>query len=183
MTGKRKPAPVDSDDLPPSKSQLKREAREMFDFGRSLTELPESVLKALPLDAEVLEEVLFTRSIRSNVARKRQLGFLASRLRGADLTAVIAALEARQTAARSMTARQHRVEAWRDLLVEDGNLPLQTLLASRQDVDVQGLRQLLRNALSEAKRNKPPASARKLFKMLRELDERQPLPAPPASGT
>ena len=42
------------------------------------------------------------------------------------------------------------------------------------------IRQLLRNAAREASRNKPPAAARSLFKLLRELDEAEPLPPVPA---
>jgi len=185
MNRKRSPAPDQPDDdeeLPPSKSQLKREAREKFDLGRELCELPEKVLLTLPLEDRVLQAVQFTRSVRSNVARKRELGFLAKLLRSADVAPVLEALEARQTAARSMNARHHRAEAWRDLLLAGGNTALELLLAQRQDVDVPALRQLVRNAQAEASRNKPPASARKLFRMLRDLDETSTLPAPPANA-
>lgn len=44
------------------------------------------------------------------------------------------------------------------------------------DLDGQALRQLLRNAQRERKAGKAPASARKLFRMLRALDEVSPLP-------
>lgn len=183
MNRKRPPGPDQHDDeeLPPSKSQLKREARELFELGRDLSELPEKVLLALPLEDRVLQAVQFTRSMRSNVARKRQLGFLAKLLRAADVAPVLEALEARQSAARSLNARHHRAEAWRDLLLAGGNAPLELLLAQRQDVDVPALRQLVRNAQAEARRDKPPASARKLFRMLRDLDETATLPALPAN--
>lgn len=172
----------DGDGLPPSKSQLKREAHEMFDLGRALTELSAATLRDLPLDPEVLEAVLFAKSIRSNVARKRQLGFLAKLLRRAETEPLMEALEARQNAARALNARHHRAEAWRDALLADPTAPLGQLLHARHDIDVQALRQLLRNAQAEARSGKPPASARKLFRMLRELDEREALPALPGSA-
>ena len=75
-----------------------------------------------------------------------------------------------------MTARQHRAEAWRDRLLEEGDGAVGALLDSRRDADGQAIRQLLRNAGREAARNKPPAAARTLFRLLRELDEREPLP-------
>ncbi len=161
---------------PVSKSQLKREARAMFDFGKRLVELPDSVLRSLPLDSRILEEILFARSITSRVARKRQLGFLASRLRAVDMTPVEAALDKRQEAARELNARHHRAEAWRDRLLEGDSRALGVLLDARRDLDAQALRQLLRNAQREAAANKPPASARKLFRMLREADEDGALP-------
>lgn len=169
----------DADDTIVSKSQLKREARALFDFGRRLVELPEPVIRALPLEAELLEEVLYTRGITARVARKRQLGFLAKRLRTADLAPVEAALDARHDAARQLTARQHRVEAWRDRLLEDDPQALGTLIDQRRDINAQTLRQLLRNAQREAAAGKPPASARKLFRLLRDHDEAAALPPLP----
>lgn len=162
-----------------SKSQRKREAKALFDFGRRLVELPEPVLRSLPLDAELLEEVLYTRAITARVARKRQLGFLAKRLRTADLAPVEAALEARQDAARQLTARHHRAEAWRDRLLEGDNQALGALLDARREIDAQTLRQLVRNAQREASTGKPPASARKLFRLLRDHDENDALPPLP----
>lgn len=173
--------PADRQDAPVSKSQRKREARALFDFGRRLVELPEPVLRALPLEPALLEEVLFTRDIKARVARKRQLGFLARRLRNADLAPVQAALEARQDAARQLTARHHRAEAWRDRLLAEGPGAgaLGVLLEARRDLDAQALRQLVRNARKEAAAHKPPAAARKLFRLLRDGDERAPLPPLP----
>lgn len=162
--------------VPVSKSQLKREAKALFDFGKMLSDLPEPVLLALPLERSVLDEILFARSIRARVARKRQLGFLAKKLRITDLTAVEAALDQRSEAARELKARHHRAEAWRDHLLKSGDKALSELLETRHDLDIQTLRQLLRNAQREATANKPPASARKLFRLLRDADSETPLP-------
>jgi ribosome-associated protein len=166
-------------DEPVSKSQRKREAKALFDFGRRLVELPESVLLSLPLEPALLEEIQYTRGIAARVARKRQLGFLAKKLRLADLTAVEAALEARQDAARQVNARHHRAEAWRDRLLEGDQAALGALLDARRDIDAQALRQLVRNAQREAASGKPPTSARKLFRLLRDSDEATALPALP----
>jgi len=171
--------PAGQDTPPVSKSQRKREAKALFDFGKRLVELPEPVLRELPLDKDLLEEVLFTRGITARVARKRQLGFLAGRLRQADLAPVAAALDRRQDAARELNARHHRTEAWRDRLLEDDGEALGALLEARRDLDAQTLRQLLRNARREAGAGKPPTAARKLFRLLRDGDEVEPLPPLP----
>ena len=126
---------------------------------------------------ELLDEVLYTRGITARVARKRQLGFLAKQLRTVDLTPVEAALDARQDAARQLTARHHRAEAWRDRLLEGDAKSLGALLDARRDIDAQTLRQLVRNAQREASAGKPPTSARKLFRLLRDHDEESALPS------
>jgi ribosome-associated protein len=179
MPDNRFPPEDDAEELAPSKSQRKREAHEMFDLGRELSELSSATLRELPMDDDVLEAVLFAKSIRSHGARKRQLGFLAKLLRNTDTEPLLEALEARLSAARAFNARHHRAEAWRDALLAPGTQSLETLLDARHDIDVQALRQLVRNAQSESLRGKPPASARKLFRMLRELDETAALPALP----
>ena len=119
-------------------------------------------------------------AIRSNVARKRQLGFVAKLLRHSDVSDIVAALDARNNAARVDTAQQHRVEQWRDGLVAGEGDGLTALLRMRRDVDAQQLRQLVRNAQREAAANKPPASSRKLFRLLRDLDQASELPPWPA---
>ncbi len=162
-----------------SKSQRKREAHERLDLGRRLVGLPLSLLEELPLEAEVRQAVDFARSIKSRVARKRQLGYLARLLRGVDVGPLLEALERQQGAARETNARHHRCEAWRDALLENGDAALAVLAGSRRDLDPQATRALLRNARREAERSKPPASARKLFRLLRELDEKKSLPPLP----
>lgn len=162
-----------------SKSQLKRDAQAVFELGRKLTELPAAKLLELPLAPDVVEAVVTARGIRSRVARKRQLGFLARLLRLTDTAPVMEALERMQGAARESNARHHRTEAWRDALLDQGDAALAVLAEACATADRQAIRQLVRNAQRERSRGKPPAAARKLFKQLRELDERESLPPIP----
>jgi len=62
-------------------------------------------------------------------------------------------------------------ERWRDRLLEEGDHVLEELVTQHPDVDRQYLRQLMRNAGKEKLANKPPRSARLLFRYLRELME------------
>lgn len=171
----------DPTETPPSKSQRKRDAQALFELGRELVEMPPKALAALPLEAELLREVNFARGIRSHVARKRQLQFIAKMLRKRDVEALRGALEAARQEARQLNVRHHRAETWRDLLLADGDQLLSDLLSEYGSDNAQVLRQLIRNARREAQRGKPPASARKLFRHLRELDAIRPLPPAPGS--
>jgi ribosome-associated protein len=64
-------------------------------------------------------------------------------------------------------------------LLQQGDMALGVLLQQRTGVDAQSLRQLTRNATAELKAGKPPASARALFRVLRDMDLEQALPPCP----
>ena len=160
----------------PSKSQRRREALEVKSMAARLIDLSPAHLANIPLGEAVGNAVREAQRIRSNVARKRQLQFVAKLLRRADLEPIAAALHDLDQSARQATARQHRAEAWRDRLLADGDPALGELMRLRQDGDAQAMRQLMRKARQEEARGRPPAAARKLFRRLREMDEREPLP-------
>lgn len=159
-----------------SKSQRKRDALEIRSLANRLIALAPAKLAQVPLDDMVRAEIERARSIRSNVARKRQMQYVAKLLRRGGAEEASDALDAFDDNARQLNARHHRAEAWRDHVLESGDAAIGELLEQRRDADAQALRQLLRNARREAERNKPPTAARALFKILRELDESTPLP-------
>ena len=165
-----------NDTLEISKSQRKREAQEMLKLARELTLMPESRLKRLPLEAELLSEIEFARSIKAHGARKRQLMTVGKILRQRDNEELLDAVYNFERKDRQANARFHHIEAWRERLLEGSDQVLSALLEQVPTANAQTLRQLVRNAGKEARLGKPPASSRKLFKLLRELDEQNPLP-------
>jgi len=162
-----------------SKSQRKRDALELKSLAAQLIGLSKARLAVVPLDDSVREAVEEARQIRSHVARKRQLQFIAKLLRRTDATEIFETIDSFNNEARQLTARQHRSEAWRDFLLDSGDAALGQLLEKRHDADAQSIRQQLRNAQREAERGKPPASSRALFRLLRDLDKTAPLPPIP----
>jgi ribosome-associated protein len=165
--------------LEPSKSQRRRDALELRSLAARLIGLKASALARIPMDESVRAAVQEAQAIRSNVARKRQMQYVAKLLRRNDPAPIIVALEARDNEARELNSRHHRTEAWRDYLLESGDPALGALLAERRDADAQSIRQLTRNALKESSQGRAPASARRLFRLLRELDEERALPPIP----
>ena len=163
-----------------SKSQRKRDALELKSLASKLIKLAPVRLAKVPLDDSIREAIEEARQIRSHVAGKRQLQFVAKQLRRIDATEILAFIDADQNDARQLTARQHRAEAWRDFLINSGDSALEQLLAQRQNVDAQPIRQLIRNARREAQAEKPPTSARALFRILRDMDTEAPLSFPQA---
>lgn len=164
------------EETPVSKSQRKREAREILSLARRLVELSPARLEQVPLDAALRSEIERARAIRSHVARKRQMQFVAKLMRRDDPEAIETALASFDLEAKQITARQHRCEAWRDVLLDEGDPAIGRLFEQRRDADAQAIRQLVRNARREAARNQAPSAARALFRLLRGLDETTPLP-------
>lgn len=158
--------------LTPSRSELRREALNVLAMAERLLELPPATRERLALGESVRREVLVALSIRAHGARKRQLQFLAKQLRRdeASLAAVRDAVEANSDVRRRDAALLHRIERWRDRLLDEGDPAISDLFAEFPDAgfDRQQLRALLRQAAAEDAAGKPPAAARQLFRLLRE---------------
>lgn len=151
-----------------SKSELKRDSHALTDLGRELVELPQNKLDKIPLEDNLLDAINLARRIKERGGKKRQIQYIGKLLRKSDADPIIAAMEQLKTEHLRENAKFHRLEQWRDRLIEEGDKALGELLAEHPDADRQHLRQLLRNAQREKKQNKPPKSAREIFKYLRE---------------
>jgi ribosome-associated protein len=168
----------DKADAEISKSQRRRDALALKSLARRLIELSPSKLDRIPLDQSLRAAIEQARRIRSNVARKRQMQYVAKLLRQTDAEPIAQAVQALDQDMRQVTARQHRAESWRDYLLREGDPAVSELLQSRRDANPQSIRQLIRKARSEAESARPPAASRSLFRLLRDLDESEPLPPP-----
>lgn len=168
------PSGDDDESVEISKSQRKRDASAIRGLGARLSELSQSELATVPLPADVLEAIHQLARLKANGARKRQLGFLAKRLRNVEIDPIEAALEDLNQKARANTLNLHRVELWRDRLLgelpdESANDALTRFLHEYKAADRQQLRQLQRQAIKERSTHRPPAAARLLFKAIRDI--------------
>ncbi|HJW45887.1 MAG TPA: ribosome biogenesis factor YjgA [Lysobacter sp.] len=158
--------------LSPSRSQNRRDALEVLALGEKLVSLSEAQLAKLPVPESLLPHIRECKRITAQIAHKRQLQYLAKQMRREDdevLDAIRDALDEKGDAARREVAAMHRVESWRERLLDGGDAALAELLDEYPTADRQLLRQLARNALEERKRNKPPRASRELYRELREL--------------
>ena len=155
-----------------SRSQNRREALEVLALGEKLVELTAAQLARLPIPADLLEHIEYSKRITSHGARKRQLAFLAKQMRREDdatLDAIRDAMEANSETSKRAVALMHRIERWRERLLAEGDAALAELLDEYPDADRQALRTLVRNALAEKARNKPPRAFREIYQALRDL--------------
>ena len=156
----------------PSRTQQRIEALEIRGLAEKLVALPAAQLARLPIPEELMPHIVETQRITSHIAHKRQLQFLAKQMRREEdevLEAIRDAMDEGGEAARRETALLHQAEQWRDRLLADGDDALAALLEEFPTADRQKLRQLVRNAIDERAKNKPPRAFRDLFREVREL--------------
>ena len=144
----------------PNKSQIKRDIAQIAAMAEEICELPESIHKA----------VMEAARMPHKGARKRQLKYITAQLRKIDLESVQETLSRIKSQSAHAVREHHQAEQWRDLLLsEHGHEELTRLLGEFPQADGQHVRQLQRNALKEQRAEKPPKSARLLYKYLKEL--------------
>lgn len=156
----------------PSRSEQRRQALDVLALAGRLAELSDAQLAKLPIPEDLIPHIEATRKMTAFVARKRQTAFLAKQMRREEdevLDAIRDQLDASGETSRAETAALHRVERWRERLLEEGNEALTELMSDYPHADGQRLRQLVRNSHEERKRNKPPSAFRELFRELREV--------------
>ena len=163
----------DEGQLRPSRSQRRREALDVLHVAERLGTLSEAELARVPLDEDLRDEVRRTRAITAQIARKRQNQFLAKQLRKLDeesLEAIRHVLAQDKSEAHRAAAALHRLEGWRERLLDGGDEALTAFIAEYPAADRQHLRQLIRNALAERRAGKPPHAQRELFRELRRAE-------------
>ncbi|MFW1677968.1 ribosome biogenesis factor YjgA [Pontibacter sp. JAM-7] len=159
----------DNDQELVSKTKLKQQMHELQALGTRLVELNAEQLAKLSLDDRLLQAIEEARRIKSNGAMKRHMQFIGKLLRAEDAEQIEQQMGVFEAGKQAHTQLFHKLERWRDRLINEGNDALQSYIDGNPEADVQHLRQLIRNAQKEQAQNKPPASARKLFKYLREV--------------
>lgn len=158
--------------LDKSRKQKRGEALEVLALGEKLVSLTPAQLARLPIPEDLLPHIAECKRITAHIAHKRQLAFLAKHMRREEdetLEAIRDALDANSESSRREVAMMHRVEDWRERLLDDGDKALAALLDEYPQADRQQLRTLVRNAQAEKAKNKPPRAYREIYQVLRGL--------------
>lgn len=155
----------------PSRSQKKREMTALQKLAEQLMKLSPELVKKCGLPDYFIEEVLDAMKITSHEAKRRKTQYIGKLMRDIDPQPLIDFLEDIEMGNRADNRKFHRLEIWRDKLVEGDFSVFDEIMEVHPQADRQRLSQLARNAKKEKDKNKPPKSARALFKALRELTE------------
>jgi len=152
----------------PNKTRLKQEIAELQHLIDQMTKMTDKELRRIKLDEDVIEEVARVRAIKPSSARNRQLKYCAKQLTGVDLSVAETYLNDRHSQQLEINQKFHKLERWRDKLIEMGDAAMGEALTEWPDMDRQHLRQLVRDAQREVDKGKPVGAQKKLFKLLRD---------------
>lgn len=154
-----------------SKTSLKKQSTDLQKLGRTLSQLSPRELDSLQLDPELRSAVDHARRISRGSALKRQIKFIGGLLRVMDAHPVRESLAALKMQSNREIRHHHRLENWRERLLEDGDSAIGDLVDEAPTVDRQRLRQLVRKARKEGAQDKDPHATRALYRYLREVLE------------
>lgn len=170
-TNKNKSESVSSEEADfVSKTQLKKEAKELQDFGKILVELSDIQIEQLPLENATKNALLDFKKQQGNIAKKRHLAFIGKCLRKDDAQSAMEFLEEdkfinlRKATSKPETKEKSALEE----LLDKGEEKVQSIIEEYPLVERQTLRQLLRN-FNSAKTDAKKASAKaKIERYLKE---------------
>jgi ribosome-associated protein len=177
----RRPLPAAQEEFdgaaaePISKTQKKQQMTELQALGATLVALPETQFRQLPMSERLMLAARDARKITDHEGRRRQLQYVGRLMRDEDeatVDAMRAKLAAFKGESNAENARFHAMEKLRDALLAN-DAAITRFIAEHAAVDVQRLRNLVREARKDAQSNKPPKHARELFKLIRETLENE----------
>jgi ribosome-associated protein len=158
----------DEEELPPSKTKIKKQMHELRDLGKELAELGKDQLAQLDIPENLRDALRGMKSINKFGAQRRQIQYIGKLMRDVDPAPILAKLDVWKGKSQHHVAYMHRLERWRDRLLES-DAALTELLSTHPQADGQRLRTLIRNAQKEMEAQKPPKNYREIFQVLREI--------------
>jgi ribosome-associated protein len=156
------------DEEKPSKTQRKRAMHELQALGERLVELNSEQLASVALPEALRDAVEQARRITRHEARRRQLQYVGRLMRGIDPEPIREKLKTWDGISVAETARLHKIERWRDRLLEDDGA-VASLAEAHPRIDTRRLRALIRRGREERNAGRPPRSTRELFRTLRDI--------------
>ena len=143
---------------------------------KQLLDLPPKSFAKVPISDQVRELMEATRPLKKS-ALKRQIGFINKNLDEEQVQTIRNHLQELSLASKRQNQSFHRVEDWRDRLIE-GDANLEQEILEKFPQSRQQIRQFIRNAIKEHQLNqqmtdqgKQPEKkhSRQLFKLLNEV--------------
>ena len=166
--GLRSLAVEEEEELPPSKTKIKKQMHELQDLGSELVALGKDQLAQLDIPENLRDAIREMHRINKFGAQRRQMQYIGKLMRDVETAPIIARLNAWKGISQQHIGYMHQLERWRERLLESDSA-LTELLARHPEADAQKLRTLIRNTQKEREAQKPPKHFRELFQVLREI--------------
>lgn len=159
------------DDLPKSRTQLKKEDKALQKLGESLVALAPDQLEGIDMPAVLREAIQQARKTRTHGARRRQLKYVGKVMREIDCEPIYQAIRNLQLGDLQKARAFQQIEAWRDELKAGNYQVIEEILNCSPNAERQRLTQLARNAHANCQTEKAVKSSRLLFRYLKEISE------------
>jgi ribosome-associated protein len=161
------PVAEEEEELPPSKTKIKKQMHDLQDLGEELVGLGKDQLAQLDIPETLRDAIKEIHRIKKFGAIRRQMQYIGKLMRDVEIDPIIAKLNTWKGTSQQHIGYMHQLERWRERLLE-GDAALTELLAAYPETDVQRLRTLIRNTLKEREAGKPAKNYREIFQVLRE---------------
>ncbi|SIN70653.1 ribosome biogenesis factor YjgA [Halodesulfovibrio marinisediminis] len=154
-----------------SRSEKKRRSTAIQKVGEDLAAFPITAIRSFNLPHDLLQAYEELQNITKHEAKRRQMQYIGKILREIDIEPIRARIEEVQEGKAAQAADFHHLERLRERLIQDDKEALNFVVESYPDVDIQKLRQLIRNTKKEIEKQKPLKSYKLLFRYLRDLEQ------------
>jgi ribosome-associated protein len=169
-----------------SRSEKKRQAKQVEELAYELAALPVAEIRRLPCDAVIREEILATKDLKGG-AYKRQVKYLAKELREQETAPLLAFLAERQGSQLRKKQEFHELEQLREAIITDVLAAHDEARAEERPLDeewpspaidkaVARLPELdaatVRTAAARYARNRKSAYSKEIFRALKTAQER-----------
>lgn len=154
-----------------SRSEKKRRSTAIQKIGEELAAFPITAIRSFNLPDDLLQEYEELHKITKHEAKRRKMQYIGKMLREVDIEPIRARIEEVHEGKAAQSADFHHLERLRDRLVQNDKEALNHVFETYENVDMQKLRTLMRNAKKEIEKQKPLKSSKALFRYLRELEQ------------
>ena len=150
-----------------SKTKKKEQSHALQKLGAALVDLSKERLATLALPEALREAIREAQRITAHEGRRRQMQYIGKLMRDVDPAPIQERFDAWNGQSKAEVARQHGMERLRERLIAD-DAALTEFAIKHPGVDLQALRNLIRNARKEAAEGRPPKYSREIFKIIRD---------------
>ncbi len=151
-----------------SKTQLKKEAEELQKLGEKLIKLPSHQLKRMALPDALRVALIEAKSIKSNIAGRRQRQFIGTLMRDVDPEPIRHALLQAETDLSIGSTVAKETRQWIDRLSTGDSAVMEEFLSICPGLERQRLRQLVRNINKGKESGKTSKSRRTLEQLIKK---------------
>ena len=163
------------EELPKSKSQVKREMDALQEVGKKLLSLSKNQLKKIEMSDTLKDAIEESGRIKQNEAKRRHLQYIGRVMRTEDHETIAQRVALLDTTSAAYNKLFHQLEIKRDALIgENSKEVLSQYLDDNPNLEeIQLLRQLIRLSQKEASQEGNTSNRKKLFRLLREVEEKR----------